>query len=349
MERNETTRTLGLMLGLAAASVGWLAGCGSSSGSKVTPDASADVVDAPAAPDRNVVLSFCTGPAPRALIDDMSGPSISLPPLPCGTEGEWNLVVQNNDPAKPATITVPTGNLATMSNCGSLCQPLYSPLPTGYPGSNPPPVDAGLPQAMCIAGQAGAALYDTAGMILTFGFSGPVPVASKSSMLDGGVPDGWPPVELVDASAYAGIEFWLWVSPETAAVASSNFLVMVADKNQTAGGGVCDRWVAEGPTACAAAAAGVSGGAATSTTGAGPLLDDNGRLLASIAGGWQRVQVPWDNFRPNPGWGGANESALDPTTLAGIAFIVQQQSQRPTMFPFDFCVFQLAFLPKPVP
>jgi len=61
-------------------------------------------------------------------------------------------------------------------------------------------------QAMCVAGKTGTSQYDGAGMQLVLAGTGSVPA-------------------LIDASDYGGIEFWLWVSPDTAASVSSSLLV----------------------------------------------------------------------------------------------------------------------------
>jgi hypothetical protein len=180
---------------------------------------------------------------------------------------------------------------------------------------------------MCVAGQTGASLDEGAGMTLEL------------------ADIAWPPRGLIDASEYGGIQFWLWVSPDTATSVSSSFLVQLIDKNQIPGGGVCNE-NANGITACAGAQAGNSGSAAAEYFAAGPLFADDGSGLTSLSGGWQHVRAPWSSFVPSPAWGGANEQTVDPRTLAVISFFIVRESPGGGAIPFDFCVYELSFLPK---
>src|SRR5208283_1093825 len=217
MKRMCAEHAIAVMVGWATAGMisnVLIGGCASSTSSHVVADANADrpadtsiSVDATSASDASAAASFCTGPASGELIDDMSGSSISLTPPSCGTKGTWYA-------SSNGTLTIPTVDPSIASNCGSDCQSLYSPLPAGFPGATG---DAGVApggQAMCIAGQTGTAQYDGAGMDLVLAWSGAVP-AGGSYLSDAGtmVPDP----ALIDASDYAGIQFWLWVSPDTAA------------------------------------------------------------------------------------------------------------------------------------
>ncbi len=290
-----------------------IGGCASSASSHVVADASADwpadtsiSTDASSVPDASAAENFCTGPATGALIDDMSGSSISLKPPPCGTKGTWY-------PISTGTLTIPT------------VDSLYSPLPAGFPGATG---DAGVApgaQAMCVAGKTGTSQYDGAGMQLVLAGTGSVPA-------------------LIDASDYAGIQFWLWVSPDTAASVSSSLLVGIFDKNQTPGGGVCDV-NSSGANACGYAAAAVSSTMAQNH-GSGRLFADDGSKLTALSGGWQHVWAPWSSFTTNPYWGGANEAKVDPRTLGAVELWVEQDNTSGSAVPFDFCVYELSFLPK---
>jgi hypothetical protein len=201
---------------------------------------------------------------------------------------------------------------------------------------------------MCVAGELGSPLFVIAGMSLEFAFSSPVP--------DGGPvvisgPSGIttvPAPALIDASAYDGLQFWLWVSPATAAAVSSSLVVELVDRNQLLGGGVCDSDASLG-TACGFAAADVYGSVAGLAQGAGALLGGgDGGVLTTLSGGWQLVQAPWLSFVSNPGSGGLNEAAVDPTTLAFLNIAVQQYpvpstGQGSGNISFDFCVYDLSF------
>jgi hypothetical protein len=295
-------------------------------------------------------VSYCTGPASSALIDDMSGPHISLMPPSCGSPGNWTAWS-----AASGVLTTPAGDTSILSNCGSLCQSLYSPLPAGFPGTTASvdagPVDArtadggssGM-QAMCIAGQSSTKQYDWSGMNLTFAYSGtpagstgPTKVVSAS-----GAVTTDPPPALIDASQYSGIEFWLWASPDTVAAMSAAFVVQLVDKNQLPGGGVCDPNATSGKRPCSGATAGISFSSAASQ-GAGLLLGADGFELTSLAPGWQLVRAPWGSFLANPYYGGGNEKSVDPKTLAFAQFVIEQNSTSGGAIPFDFCVHGLRF------
>jgi hypothetical protein len=340
MSHKNTERSFGIMVGLATAGLTFfeLVGCASSPSSPVVADASLDraadssvSVDAPSVRDTSEAASLCTGPAAEALIDDMSGSSISLTPPSCGAKGAWAVSNWSADPTFPGSFTVPSGDPTTLLECGSLCQSLYSPLPAGFPGAVGTGDDGGAPgpQAMCVAGLTGTSQYDGAGMFLELAFSG----TSVSHPA------------LIDASAYGGIEFWLWVSPSTAASVGPTFLVQLIDKNQIPEGGVCDA-NDSGVNACAAAMAGLSGSPAAEARRAGTLYTDDSSELRLLAGGWQHVRAPWSSFVASPWWGGANEQTVDPRTLAGMSFFVSQDNVSGPAVPFDFCIYQLSFLPK---
>ncbi len=181
---------------------------------------------------------------------------------------------------------------------------------------------------MCIAGQTGARqlAWATAGLVF----------ANADSTYSS--------VALIDASAYSGIEFWMWVSPSTAASVNASFLVQLIDENQIPEGGVCNV-NSNGTTACAAASAGISGSTTTQSQGAGPLFAEDGSVLTALSGGWQHVRAPWSSFLPNPYWGGANERTVDPQTLAQVYFLVAQDVPNGAAVAFDYCIYQLSFLP----
>ena len=311
MKRMCAEHTVAVMVGLVTAEMisSLLVGCASSPKSPIVADASPERTA-----DASEAENFCTGPATGALIDDMSGSSISLKPPPCGTKGTWYAI-------STGTLTIPTVDPSIASNCGSDCQSLYSPLPAGFPGATG---DAGVApgaQAMCVAGKTGTSQYDSAGMDLVLAWSSAVP-AGGSYLSEAGTIV--PAPALIDASDYGGIEFWLWVSPDTAASVSSSLLVGIFDKNQTPGGGLCDV-NSSGANACGYAAAAVSPSLAQNH-GSGALFADDGSKLTALSGGWQHVWAPWSSFTTNPYWGGANEVTVDPRDLAGVQLWVEQDS-----------------------
>lgn len=136
-------------------------------------------------------------------------------------------------------------------------------------------------------------------------------VPAPSVFGDGGLP------ALINASPYQGIQFWLWLAT---ASAGPDFIVVAEDMAETSGWGVCDPSAA-GPTACS--------GAQTP--------------LTPVAG-WQLVELPWTGFVPIPSSGGANETALDPTSLTEFQFEVEElATDAGAGTPFDFCILDLSF------
>jgi hypothetical protein len=193
--------------------------------------------------------------------------------------------------------------------------------------------------AMCIAGTTTTTQWGGAGIFLEFAFSGAIP-DSGFLLGDGAWNPAVPLPALIDASAYSGIQFWLWVSPDTVAGVSPNFQVWLSDKNETAGFGVCDETVMSAtPRSCGAAQA-APAQAATPASTMGPFLGADGGALA-LSAGWQLVQVPWANFLTNPTWGGAWETAVDPKTLTSLVFWVVHVSGP--AIPYNFCVYQVSF------
>jgi hypothetical protein len=282
---------------------------------------------------------FCTGPATEALIDDMSGAGIGLTPPTCGTKGAWTAF-------SSLTMTTPTGQSGPLLGaCGSLCGSFYSPLPSGFPGTDAT-VDAGLPpRAVCLAGRSnGQPHYMGAGATLELAFSSPAMMQPPAWRCDLSGFSTDPPPALIDASQYSGIRFWLWVSPDTADAMGSSFEVNLFDRNELLGGGVCDSTSMKS-TACGSANADISGSVAATAQGAGPLLGADGSAMTALAPGWQQIEAPWSSFRTVAGWGGANETVVDPKTLAFIQFQVQQQAADGGEIPFDFCIYALSFYP----
>jgi hypothetical protein len=293
----------------------------------------------------------------EALIDDMTGPNISFVPPPCATKGNWTVGVN-----PPGFLTTPAGDPNVLGNCGNLCQSIYSPLPSGFPGPGAD-FDAGTAgsdasvgdggaagrQAVCIAGQTSASQYvGIAGMAVSFGYSGPVPDGGPISTSVGNWYTTAPLAALVDASQYSGIQFWLWVSPDTVAATTSFLEVGFMDKWFTLGAvpdGGCDPY-ASGPSACTLSAAAIANSPVALSQTTGPVLDGDGGVLGSYSPGWQLVKVPWTSALSNPYYGGAVESAVDPTALAIVEIFLQQVlavNAGGTSIPFDFCVYDLAF------
>lgn len=256
--------------------------------------------------------------ATEKLIDDMSGtapsgvaPSISFVPPSCTTKGKWSTWTDGTiSPAAAASFT-------------------YSALPAGLPSR----VDAGPHLAACVSGVTGATQYTSnAGMTVTLSEIAPA--------------DGGPQMPaLIDASAYSGVAFWFWASSSTVAAIASSLEVSFADKEETPGYGICNPTAAgtNSTTACGAASAQVAGQAA----GAGKLLGVDGGA-ATLAAGWQFIEIPWAQFGPDPYFGAANEPSMhvDPTKLTALQFgIVQWRAADAGGAPvsFNFCVYDLAF------
>jgi hypothetical protein len=311
MNRTYGERAVAVAIGAVVAAMpsAGLVGCASSPKTQISKDASHD----------GPITTLCSGPAAGALIDDMSGSSISLAPPSCASSGAWFAFTGGDDSSAPGSLTVPAAPAASS----------YSPLPAAFPGLDGSTVDGGSSglRAMCMAGHTGARQYAYAAADLFFA-NGDTNASA-----------------LIDASGYSGMQFWLWVSPDTAASVSSSFSVGLYDKNGIPEGGVCDA-NSTGPTACASTSAAISGSVvATDGAGSGALLADDGSQLPSLSAGWQHVRAPWSSFLPNPWWGGANEQMVDPRTLVEANFVVSQTVQGGAAIPFDYCIYQVSFLP----
>lgn len=331
-------------------------GCGSSTGTSAE-DAGRETGPDSSHPADASSVNACSGPVTEALIDDMTGASISFVPPPCATQGAWTVGT-----GAGGTLTTPAGNGSILGICGSLCESLYSSLPAGFPGTtagadagsgsaDAPGGDGGTsaPRALCLSGQTAATQYSgLAWMTVEFAFSGTVPDGGPAIVNVGGNYLDTPPPALINASQYGGIQFWLWVSPSTVAPVTSSFEVCLNDKFDTVGAvseGGCDP-SSQGPTACGMACADISQSTAALSQSAGALLDQGGGVLTALSPGWQLVKAPWANFLLNPYYGGAIESAVDPTSLTYLSMVVQQDlapDAGAAPIPFDFCVYRLAF------
>jgi hypothetical protein len=148
---------------------------------------------------------------------------------------------------------------------------------------------------------------------------------------------------LIDASQYAGIELWLWASPDTATAMSAAFVVQLVDKNQLPGGGVCNPNSIGGTKPCSRASAAIASSTAAKSQSTGALFAADGSKLTSLAPGWQLVRAPWSSFVSNPSYGGGNEQSVDSRTLAFAGFVVEQDNASGSAIPFDFCVYGLRF------
>jgi hypothetical protein len=185
-------------------------------------------------------------------------------------------------------------------------------------------------------------------MVLDFAYSGAVPDGGPVTTGVGNWYTLAPPTALIDASQYSGIQFWLWVSPDTVAGLTSFFEVTLQDKWFTLGDvpdGGCDPY-SSGPTACAFAAAAVANSAVAQSQATGALLGGDGGVLSTFSAGWQLVKAPWNNLWTIPAYGGAVESAVDPTALTTLRILVRQvltPDAGAAPIPVDFCIYDLAF------
>jgi hypothetical protein len=219
------------------------------------------------------------------LIDDMSGTSaehIPFVPPSCAANGSWYLAVGGT----------PAGMIAPSTSSPFT----YSTLPGGPP-TQLPNATAGA----CVSGVTSPEQFNgTDSMFVNLAGAGGVPA-------------------LIDASGYSGIEFYLW-QDSTAVVPSGELYLLVDDKAETSGYGVCDGTYT-GPTGCV-----------------GPVA------TIPAQAGWQKVTLPWSGFASLPNTGSDNETALDPTTLTSLDFQVQQDAAGVTSgVPFHFCVLDLQF------
>ncbi len=257
-------------------------------------------------------LTICRGAATEATIDDMTASTITFAPPSCATKGEWYTYAEG-----AGTIT-PADTAAFV----------YSALPdpTGLPAG----VTAG-PMAACAMGSTDAVQYDHDDLGVQL---------ANSTLADGGTSAP----ALIDASAYAGVQFWLWTSASTASAISANFSVALGDQKETEIFGICN------PNAppsvpmqlgCGPAGAAVSGSAIATVIPTDGTLKGADGGDATIVAGWQLIQIPFVSFGINPYYGGGNETAVDPTVLSNLNFSIVNSAAAAVAF--DFCVYDVAF------
>jgi hypothetical protein len=204
--------------------------------------------------------------------------------------------------------TAAGGTIGNPPNAPTATSPgfTYSPMPAGIPADAGVTTsgDGGSPNAACITGATGTAPYSTEGM----GFN-----LAVNPNPDGGAGTAYP----INASCQTGIQFWAWGGGDAG---TQTVIVQLPDKNETAGLGVCSP-TGPGATAC--------GGAINTIT---------------LTAGWQLVKIPFAMFADNPGYGGGNETMLDPTSLTQVQWQVQLNNpDGGAQVPFDFCVYDVAF------
>ena len=260
-------------------------------------------------------LTICSGPATEATIDDMTAATatITFTPPPCATKGEW-VTYADGYADGTGTITPSTTEAFTYS-----ALPDPAGLPTGV-------VTVSDPRAACVKGSTNTTQYEGALMDVYLGHSTPAS-------------DGTSSPALIDASAYTGVQFWLWASASTAAALSDSFNPQLFDKNETLIFGICDGMLS-GQFGCGGGRAAVSGSAIAATLYAGALKTPGG-VNATISAGWQLIQVPFSSFAINPYDGIGNEAAVDPTMLTFLRFEVSNAAAASVAF--DYCVYDVSF------
>jgi hypothetical protein len=266
----------------------------------------------PSSDGGGAALTICSGPATEATIDDMTAATITFTPPPCATKGEW-VTIADGYADGTGTITPSTTEAFTYSAL---------PDPAGLPAGV---VAVSSPKAACVKGSTNTTQYEGALMDVYLGHSTPAS-------------DGTSSPALIDASAYTGIQFWLWASASTASALSASFNPQLFDKNETLIFGICDGL--QGQSGCGGGRAAVSGSAIAAALYAGALKAPGGDN-AAISAGWQLIQVPFANFAINPYFGIGNETAVDPTMLTFVRFEVSNAAAASV--PFDYCVYDVAF------
>jgi hypothetical protein len=263
-------------------------------------------------------LTICSGAATEATIDDMTAPTITFTPPSCATKGEWSTYAGGT-----GTITPPDSKVFVYSAL---------PDPAGLPAGVLAASDAGDsglsgPKAACASGSTDTVQYHDNDLGVQFG---------NSILTDGGTSAP----ALIDASAYTGVQFWLWTSASTASAVSENLVVQLGDKKESPIFGICNPRSVTTQLGCGAAGAGVSGSSAAVTFGSGTIPGVDGGN-ATIVAGWQLIKIPFVNFAINPYDGIGNETALDTTTLSNFNFVIFNSVAAAVAF--DFCVYDLAF------
>jgi hypothetical protein len=265
-------------------------------------------------------LTICSGPATEATIDDMTASTITFTPPSCATKGEWFTYVDGYADGT-GTITPATTQAFTYSAL---------PDPAGLPAGVVAVSDAGAggvpgPMAACVKGSTNTTQYEGALMAVQLGNSRPAP-------------DGTSSPAMIDASAYTGIQFWLWASADTASAISESFEAQLHDKNETLIFGICNGL--QGQFGCGPGIAAVSGSAIAALFSSGALLGADGGN-ATVSAGWQLIKTPFVNFIPYYYYGGGNETAVDPKTLTIVRFEIANAAAASVAF--DYCVYDLAF------
>ncbi len=212
-------------------------------------------------------------------------------PAACGHIGTWF-----DYPSGSGTITPAQGMFA------------FSPSPAALPADAGPAVvsdagDAGGPQAACVSGITGSTQYNTSGIGLNFAT---VPGS------DGG--GGNPLQGLLNASAYTGINFWIYGGTDAG---MQSLIVQLPDKQETPGFG-CDNTVKDHEC-----------GGATKAITIGP--------------GWQPEHLAFSTFSINPNYGDLNETAIDPSTLTQFQVQIQEPVADGGGVPFNFCIKNVSF------
>jgi hypothetical protein len=260
-------------------------------------------------------LTICTGPATEATIDDMTAATITFTPPSCATKGEW-LTYADGYADGTGTITPSTTQAFEYSAL---------PDPAGLP-AGVVAVSGSSPRAACVKGSTNTTQYAGAVMDVYLGHSTPAS-------------DGTSSPALIDASAYTGVQFWLWASASTASALSDSFNPQLFDKNGTLIFGICNGMLS-GQFGCDGGHAAVSGSPIAATLYAGALKAPGGDN-ATISAGWQQIQVPFGNFKISPYAGIGNETAVDPTMLTFVRFEVSNAIAASVAF--DYCVYDVAF------
>jgi hypothetical protein len=266
-------------------------------------------------------LTICSGAATEATIDNMTASAITFTPPSCATKGEWYTYVSGTGTITPSDTEVF----------------VYSALPdpAGLPAGVVTGSDAGGgggpgPMAACAMGSTDPVQYDHADLGVQLG---------NSTLADGGTSAP----ALIDASAYTGVQFWLWASASTASAVSANLLVQLGDKKETTIFGICNPQAPTGVTmqlGCGRAQAAVSGSSAAVTFNSGIIPSANGGN-ATIVAGWQLIQIPFVNFVVNSYYGSGNETVVDPTALSNLNFVIENSLAAAVAF--DYCVYGVAF------
>jgi hypothetical protein len=264
-------------------------------------------------------LTICSGPATEATIDDMTAATITFTPPPCATKGEW-VTYADGYADGTGTITPSTTEAFTYS-----ALPDPAGLPAGLVAASGSGDGSG-PRAACVTGSTNTTQYQGALMDVYLGHS--IPAS-----------DGTSSPALIDASAYTGVQFWLWASASTASALSDSFNTQLFDKNESLIFGICNGTL-QGQSGCEGGFAAVAGSAIAATFYAGALKTPSGDN-ATISAGWQLIQVPFADFAINPYTGVGNETAVDPAMLTFVRFEVNNAVAASVAF--DYCVYDVAF------